>query len=91
MTKLLPGLRGGSQGSGEGQTPHLVTATLCGAARSIGPQCFCACTDIPGADPLGHKAGEEDEVQDRVLPAGAAHAVPQDVQGGDPLLQRHDL
>lgn len=48
-------------------------------------------TDLPGADPLGHQAGEEDEVQDGVLPAGAAHAMPQDVQGRDPLLQRHDL
>lgn len=47
--------------------------------------------DLSGSHPLRHQAGQEDEVQDRVLPAGAAHALSQDVQSRDPLLQRHDL
>ena len=38
-------------------------------------------TDISRADSLRYKTGQEDEVQDRVLPAGAAHALPEDVQG----------
>ncbi|XP_038545282.1 uncharacterized protein LOC119881764 isoform X3 [Canis lupus familiaris] len=37
------------------------------------------------------KGSQEDEIQDRVLPAGSAHAVLEDVQGGDPVLQRHDV
>ena len=47
--------------------------------------------DLPRSDSVRHQTGQEDEVQDRVLPAGAAHALSEDVQGRDPLLQRHDL
>lgn len=73
--------------------------------REVGRVCACVCVcvyspsfslphvyaDISGADSLRHKTSQEDEVQDRVLPAGAADALPEDVQGGDPFLQRHDL
>lgn len=47
--------------------------------------------DLSRAHFVRHQTSQEDEVQDRVLPAGAANALSQDVQGRDPLLQRHDL
>lgn len=37
--------------------------------------------DLSRSDPVRHQTGQEDEVQDGLLPAGAADALSQDVQG----------
>lgn len=80
VTSLSP-LGARSQPGGAGGSTGLLTGL---SVPAVG-------TDLSRADPFGHKARQEDEVQDRVLPAGAAHALSEDVQGGDPLLQRHDV
>lgn len=41
----------------------------------------CVWIDISRFDSLGYQTSQEDEVQDRLLPAGAAHALPENVQG----------
>lgn len=47
--------------------------------------------DLSRSNSVRHQTSQEDEVQDGVLPASAADALQENVQGRDPVLQRHDL
>lgn len=66
-------------------------------ARSFPPHAFIEVSDlsVPAdlsrSHPVRHQTRQKDEVQDSVLPAGAVDALQEDVQGRNPLLQRHDL